>query len=46
MCGLFDEKTDAASTMQQLWSAVCEMKAAWRRVNDIKTQFSKIQNKF
>lgn len=46
MGGLFDEMTDAASTMQQLWSAVCEMKAAWRRVNDIKTQFSKIQNKF
>ena len=43
---IYDEKTNSAFTMQQTWSAVCEVKAAWQRVNDIKTQFSKIQNKF
>lgn len=46
MGSIYDEKTNSAFTMQQTWSAVCEVKAAWQRVNDIKTQFSKIQKKF
>lgn len=46
MGSIYDEKTNSAFTMQQTWSAVCEVKAAWQRVNDIKTQFSKIQMKF
>lgn len=46
MGSIYEEKTNSAFTMQQTWSAVCEVKAAWQRVNDIKTQFSKIQKKF
>lgn len=46
MGSIYDEKTDSAFTMQQTWSAVCDVKAAWQRVNDIKIQFSKIQKKF
>lgn len=46
MGSIYDEKTNSAFTMQQTWSTVCEVKAAWQRVNDIKTQFSKIQKKF
>lgn len=46
MGSIYDEKTNSAFTMQQTWSAVCEVKAAWQRVNEIKTQFSKIQKKF
>lgn len=46
MGSIYDEKTNSAFTMQQTWSAVCEVKAAWQRVNDIKNQFLKIQKKF
>lgn len=46
MGNIYDEKTNSAFTMQQTWSALCEVKAAWQRVNDIKNQFIKIQKKF
>ena len=46
MGSIYDEKTNSASMMQQTWSDLCDAKAAWQRVNDIKIQFSKIQKKF
>lgn len=46
MGSIYAKKTDSAFIMQQTWSDFCEIKAAWQGVNDIKTQFLKIQKKF
>lgn len=46
MGSIYDEKTDSAFTVQKTWSTLCDVKAAWQRVNNIKSQFSRIQKKF
>lgn len=46
MGSIYDEKTNSAFTVQKTWSNVCDVKAAWQRVNNIKSQFSRIQKKF
>jgi len=43
---IYDEKTDSAFAVQKAWTKVCEFKAAWQRVDEIKTQFEKIRKKF
>lgn len=45
MGSICEEMTASASTIQKAWSDFCEVKAAWQRVNYIKTQFTKIQKK-
>lgn len=46
MAEIYDEKSESASKAQLAWSNVCEAKAAWQRVNDMKNQFTKLQKKF
>ena len=46
MGSIYDKKTESAQTVQQSWSDLCDVKAAWQRVNDVKQQFVKISKKF
>lgn len=38
----FDERVSKAGEIQQKWSDLCDLKAAWQKVNDCYEQFKKI----
>ena len=41
----FDERVSNAGEIQQEWSNLCDLKAAWQKVNDCYKQFKKISKK-
>jgi len=46
MGSIYDNKTESAQTVQKCWSDLCDVKAAWQRLNNVKQQFVKISKKF
>lgn len=38
----FDERVDKAGEIQQEWSNLCDLKAAWQKVNDCYGQYKKV----
>ncbi len=38
----FDERVDKAAEIQQEWSDLCDLKAAWQKVNECLEQYNKI----
>lgn len=39
---IFDERVDKAAEIQQEWSDLCDLKAAWQKVNDCFEQYKKV----
>lgn len=42
MADLFDKKSEKAQEIQQSWSDLCDLKAAWQRLDDCFNQFKKV----
>ena len=46
MGSIYDKKTESAHEVQQCWSDLCDVKAAWQRLNAVQEQFYRISIKF
>jgi hypothetical protein len=46
MGSIYDKKTESAHKVQQCWSDLCDVKAAWQRLNAVQEQFTRISKKF
>lgn len=46
MGSIYDKKTESAHEVQQCWSDLCDVKAAWQRLNAMQEQFYRISIKF
>ena len=46
MGSIYDKKTKSAQEVQQCWSYLCDVKAAWQRLNAVQEQFNRISKKF
>lgn len=46
MGSIYDKKTESAHEVQQCWSDLCDVKAAWQRLNTVQEQFNRISKKF
>lgn len=46
MGSIYDKKTESAHEVQQSWSDLCDVKAAWQRLNAVQEQFYRISKKF
>ncbi len=46
MGSIYDKKTESAHEVQQCWSDLCDVKAAWQRLHAVQEQFSRISKKF
>ena len=46
MGSIYDKKTESAHEVQQCWSDLCDVKAAWQRLNAVQEQFYRISKKF
>ena len=46
MGSIYDKKTESAHIVQQCWSDLCDVKAAWQRLNTVQEQFNRISKKF
>ena len=42
----YTEKTNSAGVIQEKWTVLCETKNAWQSLNDVKSQFDKLSQKF
>ncbi len=46
MANIYDEKTNSAYTIQNSWTDVCNIKAAWQSVSELQKKYKKIRNRF
>lgn len=42
----FEERVSKAEEIQQAWSDLCNLKAAWQKVNDCYEQYKKVSKAF